>query len=129
MVEAPGGRSDRGDNFAGSGGGWPGPTTAVGLPMGMQLIAPPKDDLRALPEISQVAFFGARADEIIIDLSEQALRTYGLTFEAVMAAGDDEAHREGRAILDAAAAPDRLIFNRTVGLRDTFAKAMASAKR
>ena len=45
-----------------------------------------RDDLRALPEISQVALFGVRADEIIIDVSEQALRTYGLTFEAVMAA-------------------------------------------
>ena len=45
-----------------------------------------RDDLRALPEISQVALFGVRADEIVIDVSEQALRTYGLTFEAVMAA-------------------------------------------
>jgi glutaminyl-tRNA synthetase len=37
--------------------------------------------------------------------------------------------RQGYFCLDAAAAPDRLVFNRTVGLRDSFAKAMAGDKR
>jgi len=45
-----------------------------------------RDELRALPEISQVALFGVRAEEIIIEVSEQALRAYGLSFETVMAA-------------------------------------------
>lgn len=45
-----------------------------------------RDELRDLPEISQVTLSGVRADEIIIEVSEQALRAYGLTFEAVMAA-------------------------------------------
>ncbi len=42
-----------------------------------------KDELRALPEVSQVAIFGARDYEISIEVSESRLREYGLTFAQV----------------------------------------------
>jgi multidrug efflux pump subunit AcrB len=42
-----------------------------------------KDDLRLLPEISQAQIFGARDYEIGIEISEERLREYGLTFEQV----------------------------------------------
>ena len=45
-----------------------------------------KDDLQALPEVSQVGIFGARGYEIGIEVSEERLREYGLTFDEVAAA-------------------------------------------
>lgn len=42
-----------------------------------------KDELQALPEISQVTIFGARQYEIGIEVSEEMLRKYGLTFSQV----------------------------------------------
>ncbi len=45
-----------------------------------------KDDLQQLPEVSQVGVFGTRAYEIAIEVSEQRLREYGLTFDQVTAA-------------------------------------------
>ncbi len=42
-----------------------------------------KDELRALPEISQVQLFGGRDYEIAIEVSEERLRQYGLTFAEV----------------------------------------------
>jgi len=45
-----------------------------------------KDDLQALPEVSQVGIFGARGYEIGIEVSEERLREYGLTFDEVAGA-------------------------------------------
>ena len=45
-----------------------------------------KDELQALPELSQVEISGAREYEISIEVSEEALREYGLTFDQVTAA-------------------------------------------
>ena len=45
-----------------------------------------KDDLQQLPEISQLGIFGTREYEIAIEVSEQRLREYGLSFEQVTAA-------------------------------------------
>jgi len=45
-----------------------------------------KDEIQQIPEISQVAVFGSREYEIGIEVSEQRLREYGLTFEQVAAA-------------------------------------------
>lgn len=42
-----------------------------------------RDELQALPSVSQVQLFGARDYEIGIELSEERLREYGLTFEQV----------------------------------------------
>lgn len=42
-----------------------------------------KDELRRTPEISQAQVFGARDYEISIEVSEQRLREYGITFEHV----------------------------------------------
>ena len=42
-----------------------------------------KDDLQLLPGISQVDVLGARAYEIAIEISEQRLREYGLSFSMV----------------------------------------------
>ncbi len=42
-----------------------------------------KDDLQALPEISQVETFGTRDYEIHIEVAEETLRRYGLTFAQV----------------------------------------------
>lgn len=42
-----------------------------------------KDELRTLPEVSQVQIFGAREYEIAIEVSEERLRQYGLTFDEV----------------------------------------------
>lgn len=42
-----------------------------------------KDELQQLPSLSQVAVFGAREYEIAIEVSEEKLRQYGLTFEKV----------------------------------------------
>ncbi len=42
-----------------------------------------KDELQALPEISQVTIFGAKQYEIGIEVSEEMLRKYGLTFAQV----------------------------------------------
>lgn len=42
-----------------------------------------KSDLQALPEISQVEVFGTRDYEIHIEVSEETLRRYGLTFAQV----------------------------------------------
>ena len=42
-----------------------------------------KDDLQLLPEVSQVAIFGAREYEIGIEVSEERLREYGLSFSVV----------------------------------------------
>nr|MBF0222528.1 efflux RND transporter permease subunit [Desulfobulbaceae bacterium] len=45
-----------------------------------------KDEIRNLPDISQVAVYGARDYEISIEVSEEKLREYGLTFDQVSAA-------------------------------------------
>lgn len=42
-----------------------------------------KDDLQQIPAISQVGVFGTRNYEIAIEISEERLREYGLTFDAV----------------------------------------------
>ncbi|MFQ5473232.1 MAG: efflux RND transporter permease subunit, partial [Dehalococcoidia bacterium] len=42
-----------------------------------------RDDLAALPEITQVELTNARPYEIAIEVSESALRSYGLTFDDV----------------------------------------------
>ncbi len=42
-----------------------------------------KDEIQQLPEISQVDIFGSRDYEIAIELSEERLREYGLTFDDV----------------------------------------------
>ncbi len=44
-----------------------------------------RDDLLAFPEISQVSFSGARNDEIVIEVSEEALLAYDLSLTDVMA--------------------------------------------
>jgi len=41
-----------------------------------------RDDLQQLPEISQVDIFGARDYEITIEVSEERLQEYGLTFRS-----------------------------------------------
>ncbi len=45
-----------------------------------------KDEIQQLPNISQVATFGARDYEIAIEVSEEKLRQYGLTFDDVAGA-------------------------------------------
>jgi len=45
-----------------------------------------KDELQQLPEVSQVEIFGARDYEIAIEVSEERLREYGLTFAEVASA-------------------------------------------
>ncbi len=42
-----------------------------------------KDEIRSLPEVSQVAVYGARDYEISIEVSEEKLRQYGLSFDMV----------------------------------------------
>lgn len=42
-----------------------------------------KDEIRRLPEVSQVRIIGARDYEISIEISEDKLREYGLTFDQV----------------------------------------------
>ncbi len=42
-----------------------------------------KDEIRNLPDLSQVAVYGARDYEISIEVSEEKLREYGLTFAMV----------------------------------------------
>ncbi len=42
-----------------------------------------RDELSAMPEISQVELVGARPYEIAIEVSEEALRRYGLSFDEV----------------------------------------------
>ncbi len=42
-----------------------------------------KDDIQQLPPVSQVGIFGTREYEIGIEVSEQRLREYGLSFEQV----------------------------------------------
>ena len=42
-----------------------------------------KEELRALPEVSQVEVLGTREYEIAIEVSEQRLREYGITFDQV----------------------------------------------
>jgi multidrug efflux pump subunit AcrB len=43
-----------------------------------------KDEIQQLPEVSQVEIFGARGYEIGIEISEERLREYGLTFNMVV---------------------------------------------
>ncbi|MGD9222992.1 MAG: efflux RND transporter permease subunit [Desulfobacteraceae bacterium] len=45
-----------------------------------------KDEIQHLPSISKVAVFGTREYEIAIEVSEERLRQYGLTFDQVSAA-------------------------------------------
>ncbi len=45
-----------------------------------------KDEIAALPYISTIELFGARAEEVTIELSEDAMRRYGLSFEEVASA-------------------------------------------
>ncbi|MFP6581798.1 MAG: efflux RND transporter permease subunit [Candidatus Hydrogenedentota bacterium] len=42
-----------------------------------------KDEIQALPSVSQVAISGAREYEIAIEISEEQLREYGLSFQEV----------------------------------------------
>jgi multidrug efflux pump subunit AcrB len=42
-----------------------------------------KDDLQQLPDITQVSVFGTRDYEIAVEVSEERLREYGLTFDQV----------------------------------------------
>jgi multidrug efflux pump subunit AcrB len=42
-----------------------------------------KDELQALPEVSQVSIGGVRDYEIAIELSEEKMRTWGLTFDQI----------------------------------------------
>lgn len=42
-----------------------------------------RDDLSAIPEITQVELINARPYEVSIEVSENALRRYGLTFDAI----------------------------------------------
>ena len=42
-----------------------------------------KDELQAIPEISQVSISGVRDYEIAIELSEEKMRTWGLTFDQI----------------------------------------------
>lgn len=43
-----------------------------------------KDEIQQLPQVSHVEIFGARGYEIGIEVSEQRLREYGLTFDMVV---------------------------------------------
>ncbi|SMC25016.1 Multidrug efflux pump subunit AcrB [Desulfacinum hydrothermale DSM 13146] len=43
-----------------------------------------KDELQMLPQVSQVETFGIRDYEIAVEVSEEALRRYGLTFSQVV---------------------------------------------
>lgn len=43
-----------------------------------------KDEIQQLPEVSKVGIFGARDYEINIEISEERLREYGLTFNMVV---------------------------------------------
>ncbi len=45
-----------------------------------------KDEIQQLPEVSQVEIYGMREYEIAIEVSEERLREYGLTFAQVAAA-------------------------------------------
>jgi multidrug efflux pump subunit AcrB len=45
-----------------------------------------KDEIQQLPSVSKVAVFGTREYEIAIEVSEERLRQYGLTFDQVTAA-------------------------------------------
>ncbi|MCB2184375.1 MAG: efflux RND transporter permease subunit [Desulfobulbaceae bacterium] len=45
-----------------------------------------KDEIRNLPDISQVSVFGARDYEISIEISEEKLRKYGISFAQVSSA-------------------------------------------
>lgn len=45
-----------------------------------------RDEVAALPFISVVDLFGTRREEVTIELSEQAMQRYGLTFEQVASA-------------------------------------------
>jgi multidrug efflux pump subunit AcrB len=45
-----------------------------------------RDELSALPEISEVELASVRADEIAVEVSEEALLRHGLSFDAVVAA-------------------------------------------
>ena len=45
-----------------------------------------KDEIQQLPNISQVATFGARDYEIAIEVSEEQLRQYGISFDEVASA-------------------------------------------
>ncbi|WP_299771365.1 efflux RND transporter permease subunit [uncultured Pseudoteredinibacter sp.] len=44
-----------------------------------------RDEVAALPNISIVELFGARSEEVAIELSEEAMRRYGLSFDQVSA--------------------------------------------
>ncbi|MDY7031331.1 MAG: efflux RND transporter permease subunit, partial [Thermodesulfobacteriota bacterium] len=43
-----------------------------------------KDEIKQLPEVSKVKIFGARGYEINIEVSEERLREYGLTFNMIV---------------------------------------------
>jgi len=45
-----------------------------------------RDELSALPEISEVTLASVRPDEIAVEVSDEALLRYGLSFDAVVAA-------------------------------------------
>jgi glutaminyl-tRNA synthetase len=67
------------------------------------------------------------------DLNPNSLEVLGhARLEPALAAGNDAApvqfERQGYFCRDPDSAPGRLVFNRTVGLRDTFAKDLAKDK-
>lgn len=45
-----------------------------------------KDEIQQLPDVSKVSIFGTREYEIAIEVSEERLRQYGITFDQVSAA-------------------------------------------
>jgi multidrug efflux pump subunit AcrB len=45
-----------------------------------------RDEIAALPEVTQVSLASVRADEIAIEVSDEALERHGLSFDAVVAA-------------------------------------------
>jgi multidrug efflux pump subunit AcrB len=78
-----------------------------------------KDELQALPQLSQVTVFGTREYEISIEVSEEQLRKYGLSFADVAAAV-----RRGSVNLSAGVMRTRSeeILLRTVGRKYTGAE-------
>ncbi len=51
-----------------------------------QLAEQLRDELVALPEVSNAELFGARPDELVVAISEQQLRALGLSFDEVVTA-------------------------------------------
>jgi glutaminyl-tRNA synthetase len=72
------------------------------------------------------------AADIAVDLNPRSLellRDAQVEPALAMAASGEpvQFERQGYFVRDSASAPDRLVFNRTIGLRDTWAKVAASS--